>query len=63
MDCVFMHRLSSVGLDDMVLSALVKEQIEGLTPATMALIPPRKLAVRASHTPHCITAKLSIQLI
>ncbi|KAG9352325.1 hypothetical protein JZ751_020738, partial [Albula glossodonta] len=34
----------AAGLADMVLSALVKEQIEGLTPAAIALIPPRKLA-------------------
>ncbi|XP_065150525.1 stereocilin [Paramisgurnus dabryanus] len=35
----------AAGLEDMLLSALVKEQIEGLTPAAIALIPPKKLAV------------------
>ncbi|KAA0722866.1 Stereocilin Precursor [Triplophysa tibetana] len=35
----------AAGLDDMIMSALVKEQIEGFTPAAIALIPPRKLAV------------------
>ncbi|XP_056599193.1 stereocilin [Triplophysa dalaica] len=35
----------AAGLDDMIMSALVKEQIEGLTSAAIALIPPRKLAV------------------
>ncbi|XP_037401351.1 stereocilin [Pygocentrus nattereri] len=35
----------AAGLDDMVLSALIKEQMEGLTPAAIALIPPRKMAV------------------
>ncbi|XP_035274550.1 stereocilin [Anguilla anguilla] len=35
----------AVGLPDMVLSALVREQIEGLTPAAITLIPPSKLAV------------------
>ncbi|XP_072516145.1 stereocilin [Salminus brasiliensis] len=35
----------AAGLDDMVLSALVEEQIGGLTPAAIALIPPRKMAV------------------
>ena len=45
---VMTSSLSSAGLDDMVLSALVKEQMEGLTPAAIALIPPRKMAVRAS---------------
>ncbi|KAI1889762.1 hypothetical protein AGOR_G00166270 [Albula goreensis] len=40
----------AAGLADMVLSALVKEQIEGLTPAAIALIPPGKLAVVFSET-------------
>nr|XP_015198945.1 PREDICTED: stereocilin-like [Lepisosteus oculatus] len=35
----------AVGLPDIVLSSLVREQIEGLTPAAIALIPPSKLAV------------------
>lgn len=37
--------VSSAGLEDMVLSALIKEQVEGLTPAAITLIPPRKFAV------------------
>ncbi|KAJ8340276.1 hypothetical protein SKAU_G00349090 [Synaphobranchus kaupii] len=40
----------AVALPDMVLSALVREQIEGLTPAAIALIPPDKLAVVFSVT-------------
>ncbi|KAG7468151.1 hypothetical protein MATL_G00139840 [Megalops atlanticus] len=40
----------AAGLPDMVLSALVKEQMEGLTPAAIALIPPGKLAVVFSVT-------------
>ncbi|XP_053539341.1 stereocilin [Ictalurus punctatus] len=35
----------AAGLDDMVLSSLVKEQIEGLTPLAISLIPPKKMAV------------------
>ncbi|KAF5906160.1 stereocilin-like, partial [Clarias magur] len=35
----------AAGLDDMVLSSLVREQIEGLTPLALSLIPPKKLAV------------------
>ncbi|KAM4630459.1 stereocilin [Polymixia lowei] len=35
----------AAGLEDMVLSALVKEQVEGITPETIALIPPKKMAV------------------
>lgn len=37
--------VSSAGLEDMVLSALIKEQVEGLTPAAITLIHPRKLSV------------------
>ncbi|XP_051569611.1 stereocilin-like [Myxocyprinus asiaticus] len=40
----------AAGLEDMLLSSLVKEQMEGLTPAAIALIPPRKLAVVFSAT-------------
>nr|XP_021327527.1 stereocilin-like isoform X2 [Danio rerio] len=40
----------AAGLEDMVLSALIKEQVEGLTPAAISLIPPRKLAVVFSAT-------------
>ncbi|XP_028293866.1 stereocilin isoform X2 [Gouania willdenowi] len=35
----------AVGLPDMVLSALQQEQMEGITPEAIALIPPRKMAV------------------
>ncbi|XP_028823840.1 stereocilin-like [Denticeps clupeoides] len=35
----------AAGLEDLLLSSLVKEQIQGLTPAAIALLPPRKLAV------------------
>ncbi|MGH0137077.1 UNVERIFIED_CONTAM: hypothetical protein FKN15_007660 [Acipenser sinensis] len=45
--------LISAGLSDMVLSSLVREQLEGLTPAAIALIAPSKLAVVLS------TAQLS----
>lgn len=35
----------AAGLEDMVLSALVQEQVEGLIPDAIALIPPTKMAV------------------
>uniref|UniRef100_A0A3P8ZWY8 Stereocilin LRR domain-containing protein n=1 Tax=Esox lucius TaxID=8010 RepID=A0A3P8ZWY8_ESOLU len=35
----------AAGLDDMVLSALVQEQMEGLIPEAISLIPPTKMAV------------------
>ncbi|XP_044213565.1 stereocilin [Thunnus albacares] len=35
----------AAGLEDIVLSALVQEQVEGITPETIALIPPTKMAV------------------
>lgn len=35
----------SVGLEDMVLSALVQEQLEGITPDAIALMTPKKMAV------------------
>ncbi|KAL4641889.1 stereocilin-like [Arapaima gigas] len=35
----------AAGLPDIVMSSLVREQIEGLTPEAIALIPPRKMAV------------------
>lgn len=35
----------SVGLEDMVLSALVQEQVEGITPDAIALMTPKKMAV------------------
>ncbi|CDQ61932.1 unnamed protein product [Oncorhynchus mykiss] len=35
----------AAGLEDMVLSALVQEQMEGLIPEAIALIPPTKMAV------------------
>lgn len=34
-----------VGLEDMVLSALVQEQVEGITPDAIALMTPKKMAV------------------
>uniref|UniRef100_A0A671KS68 Stereocilin n=1 Tax=Sinocyclocheilus anshuiensis TaxID=1608454 RepID=A0A671KS68_9TELE len=40
----------AAGLEDMVLSALIKEQVDGLTPAAITLIPPRKFAVVFSAT-------------
>ncbi|XP_023669689.1 stereocilin isoform X3 [Paramormyrops kingsleyae] len=38
----------AVGLPDIVLSALVREQVEGLTPEVIGLIPPTKMAVALS---------------
>ncbi|XP_070759951.1 stereocilin [Enoplosus armatus] len=35
----------AVGLEDMVLSALVQEQVEGITPGAIALMSPKKMAV------------------
>ncbi|XP_037611274.1 stereocilin-like [Sebastes umbrosus] len=35
----------AVGLEDMVLSALVQEQVEGITPEAIALMSPKKMAV------------------
>ncbi|XP_032377271.1 stereocilin [Etheostoma spectabile] len=35
----------AVGLEDMVLSALVQEQMEGITPEAIALMSPKKMAV------------------
>ncbi|KAM3625394.1 uncharacterized protein V6R79_011379 [Siganus canaliculatus] len=35
----------AVGLEDLVLSALVKTQVEGITPEAIALMSPRKMAV------------------
>ncbi|XP_026860340.2 stereocilin [Electrophorus electricus] len=40
----------AAGLEDMVVSSLVKEQIEGLTPSAIALISPRKMTVVLSAT-------------
>lgn len=37
--------LCPVGLEDMVLSALVQEQVEGITPEAIALMSPKKMAV------------------
>ena len=42
------HHILSVsvaGLPDMSMSALVKEQLEGITPMAISLIPPDKFAV------------------
>lgn len=38
--------LPPAGLPDMAMSALVKEQIEGVTPVAISMIPPDKFAVR-----------------
>lgn len=35
----------TAGLPDMAMSALVKEQIEGITPAAVSMIPPEKFRV------------------
>nr|XP_043885418.1 stereocilin [Solea senegalensis] len=35
----------AAGLEDIVLSALVQEQVEGMSPAAIALMPPKKMAV------------------
>uniref|UniRef100_G3PTR3 Uncharacterized protein n=1 Tax=Gasterosteus aculeatus TaxID=69293 RepID=G3PTR3_GASAC len=35
----------AAGLEDMVLSALVQEQVEGITPEAIALMSPKKMAV------------------
>lgn len=54
---LYLYNFSTAGLDDMVLSSLVKEQIEGLTPLAISLIPPRKMAVRIEnfrHYPCCV---------
>ncbi|KAF3832585.1 hypothetical protein F7725_026250 [Dissostichus mawsoni] len=39
------HNILRVGLEDMVLSALVQEQVEGISPGAIALMSPRKMAV------------------
>ena len=41
--------LCPVGLEDMVLSALVQEQVEGISPGAIALMSPRKMAVSVNH--------------
>lgn len=38
--------LCPVGLDDMVMSSLVQEQVEGITPGAIARMSPKKMAVR-----------------
>jgi len=40
--CVCVH---TAGLPDMSMSALVKEQLGGISPLAISLIPPEKLAV------------------
>lgn len=40
---------SVAGLEDMVLSALVQEQVEGITPEAIALMSPKKMAVSFNH--------------
>lgn len=41
------------GLEDFVLSALVREQLEGITPQAVALVTPKKMAVS------CLCSSLS----
>lgn len=43
---IFVHSLPPAGLPDMAMSALVKEQIEGVLPVAISMIPPDKFAVR-----------------
>lgn len=43
---MFATPLPPAGLPDMAMSALVKEQIEGVVPAAISMIPPDKFAVR-----------------
>ncbi len=46
--------LLTAGLPDIAMSALVKEQIEGITPAAIAVIPPKKFAVSSlGHQDNC----------
>lgn len=47
LDWVWLQCLSScpVGLEDIVLSALVQEQVEGLTPPAISLMSPEKISV------------------
>lgn len=49
---IFATCLPPAGLPDMAMSALVKEQIEGVMPGAISMIPPDKFAVR----PHTTTA-------
>lgn len=43
---LFKHfALFTAGLPDMAMSALVKEQIEGIAPTAISMIPPDKLSV------------------
>lgn len=42
---IFFTPLPPAGLPDMAMSALVKEQIEGVTPVAISMIPPDKFAV------------------
>lgn len=37
------------GLEDLVLSALVQEQLEGIVPEALALMTPKKMAVSPSY--------------
>lgn len=43
--CLWNFSLCTAGLEDMVLSALVQEQVEGITSEAIALMPPAKMAV------------------
>lgn len=38
-------KLFTGGLPDIVMSSLVKEQIEGISPMAMSMIPPKKFSV------------------
>lgn len=51
-----------MGLEDIVLSALVQEQVEAITPEAIALLTPKKIAVSftrgagivgSASIPHC----------
>lgn len=47
---MFVTALPPAGLPDMAMSALVKEQIEGVMPVAISMIPPEKFAVRQRTT-------------
>lgn len=47
---IFVTPLPPAGLPDMAMSALVKEQIEGVVPMAISMIPANKFAVRRRTT-------------
>lgn len=51
--------LCPVGLEDMVLSALVQEQVEGITPDAIALMTPKKMAVCFTNYVNAINLSLT----